>query len=144
MLVTGANGAGKTNLLEALHVGTQGFSPRTRSDAHLVHHDADHARVTVAGRREAVPTTVDVTLARHAPKRARLNGAPVRSAEHLRTELTTLVFTPDLPKTRSGKIMRRLLRDISEQRHLGDVTTLANEGVVTEIAEMAAAAASED
>ncbi|HEY5684634.1 MAG TPA: acetate--CoA ligase [Acidimicrobiia bacterium] len=56
----------------------------------------------------------------------------------------SIVFTPDLPKTRSGKIMRRLLRDISEQRHLGDVTTLANEGVVTEIAEMAAAAASED
>ena len=35
MLVTGPNGAGKTNLLESLHVGTQGFSPRTRSDAQL-------------------------------------------------------------------------------------------------------------
>jgi acetyl-CoA synthetase len=50
------------------------------------------------------------------------------------------VFTPDLPKTRSGKIMRRLLKDISENRHLGDVTTLANEAVVTEIANMAAMA----
>ncbi len=47
----------------------------------------------------------------------------------------SIVFTDDLPKTRSGKIMRRLLRDISEQRHLGDVTTLANEAVVKEIAE---------
>ena len=36
MLVTGPNGAGKTNLLESLHVGTQGFSPRTRADAQLV------------------------------------------------------------------------------------------------------------
>ena len=39
-------------------------------------------------------------------------------------------MTDDLPKTRSGKIMRRLLRDISEDRQLGDVTTLANEDVV--------------
>jgi acetyl-CoA synthetase len=41
-----------------------------------------------------------------------------------------LLFTPDLPKTRSGKIMRRLLRDIAEGRTLGDVTTLADPAVV--------------
>jgi len=46
----------------------------------------------------------------------------------------SIVFTDDLPKTRSGKIMRRLLRDISEHRNLGDVTTLANADVVEEIA----------
>ena len=51
----------------------------------------------------------------------------------------SIVFTDELPKTRSGKIMRRLLRDISEQRHLGDVTTLANADVVREIAARAAA-----
>jgi acetyl-CoA synthetase len=56
----------------------------------------------------------------------------------------SIVFTPDLPKTRSGKIMRRLLKDISENRKLGDVTTLANESVVADIAQMAAAAPSED
>ncbi len=50
----------------------------------------------------------------------------------------SIVFTDDLPKTRSGKIMRRLLQDISEHRHLGDVTTLANEAVVQEIADKAA------
>jgi acetyl-CoA synthetase len=44
-----------------------------------------------------------------------------------------ILFTPDLPKTRSGKIMRRLLRDIAERRDLGDVTTLADAGVVTTI-----------
>ncbi|MDE0674914.1 MAG: acetate--CoA ligase [Acidimicrobiia bacterium] len=49
----------------------------------------------------------------------------------------SIVFTDDLPKTRSGKIMRRLLQDISEQRQLGDVTTLANADVVAEIAEKA-------
>jgi len=46
----------------------------------------------------------------------------------------TIIFTPDLPKTRSGKIMRRLLRDISDHRTLGDVTTLANAEVVKAIA----------
>jgi acetyl-CoA synthetase len=46
----------------------------------------------------------------------------------------SIVFTMDLPKTRSGKIMRRLLKDISEQRQLGDVTTLANADIVAEIA----------
>jgi acetyl-CoA synthetase len=52
----------------------------------------------------------------------------------------SIVLTDDLPKTRSGKIMRRLLKDISEDRKLGDVTTLANEDVVSDIAQMAAAA----
>ncbi|MBI1371064.1 MAG: acetate--CoA ligase [Planctomycetes bacterium] len=41
-----------------------------------------------------------------------------------------VIFTADLPKTRSGKIMRRLLRDIAEGRTLGDTTTLADAGVV--------------
>ncbi len=45
----------------------------------------------------------------------------------------TIMFTPDLPKTRSGKIMRRLLRDIAGGRALGDTTTLADAGVVETI-----------
>jgi acetyl-CoA synthetase len=44
-----------------------------------------------------------------------------------------VTFTPELPKTRSGKIMRRLLRDIAEHRALGDVTTLADAGIVETI-----------
>jgi acetyl-CoA synthetase len=54
-----------------------------------------------------------------------------------------LVFTPELPKTRSGKIMRRLLRDIAEHRPLGDVTTLADSGIVDTIREKAGAGESE-
>ncbi|MEO7803865.1 MAG: acetate--CoA ligase, partial [Actinomycetota bacterium] len=50
-----------------------------------------------------------------------------------------IIFTDDLPKTRSGKIMRRLLRDIAEDRPLGDVTSLANDQVVEEIRQLAAA-----
>ncbi len=44
-----------------------------------------------------------------------------------------IFFTPDLPKTRSGKIMRRLLRDIAEGRALGDTTTLADPGAVQRV-----------
>ncbi len=66
-------------------------------------------------------------------------------ADELREHVATVIgklarpkqvlFTPDLPKTRSGKIMRRLLRDIAEQRVLGDVTTLADAGIVATIRE---------
>jgi acetyl-CoA synthetase len=45
-----------------------------------------------------------------------------------------VIFTEDLPKTRSGKIMRRLLRDVAEGRELGDVTTLANAEILDRIA----------
>jgi acetyl-CoA synthetase len=55
-----------------------------------------------------------------------------------------IVFTPELPKTRSGKIMRRLLRDVAENRPLGDTTTLADPTVVSEIQTRAAGEASGD
>ncbi|HEV3086417.1 MAG TPA: hypothetical protein VGX96_04250, partial [Candidatus Elarobacter sp.] len=48
-----------------------------------------------------------------------------------------LTFTQELPKTRSGKIMRRLLRDIAEGRMLGDTTTLADSSVVAELQQRA-------
>ncbi|HEX8496903.1 MAG TPA: acetyl-coenzyme A synthetase, partial [Actinomycetales bacterium] len=45
-----------------------------------------------------------------------------------------ILVVAELPKTRSGKIMRRLLRDVAEHREVGDVTTLADSGVMTLIA----------
>ena len=56
----------------------------------------------------------------------------------------TIYFTPDLPKTRSGKIMRRLLRDVAEGRNLGDTTTLADASVVSELQKRASESPSED
>jgi acetyl-CoA synthetase len=47
-----------------------------------------------------------------------------------------IIFSADLPKTRSGKIMRRLLKDIAEGRALGDTTTLADPNVVARLKEM--------
>jgi acetyl-CoA synthetase len=56
----------------------------------------------------------------------------------------TIIFTDDLPKTRSGKIMRRLLRDVAEGRDLGDTTTLADASVVDEIKRRAATSPTEE
>ena len=75
-------------------------------------------------------------------------GEEIRS--HVATKLgpiarpKTVVLVPDLPKTRSGKIMRRLLRDVAEGRDLGDTTTLADSGVVEEIRTRAAESPEED
>jgi acetyl-CoA synthetase len=55
-----------------------------------------------------------------------------------------IVFTPELPKTRSGKIMRRLLRDVAEKRPLGDTTTLADPAVIDEIKERVVAEPTEE
>src|SRR5262249_2846884 len=55
-----------------------------------------------------------------------------------------IVFTQELPKTRSGKIMRRLLRDVAEHRPLGDTTTLADPAVVDEIKSRAEAEATDE
>jgi acetyl-CoA synthetase len=70
--------------------------------------------------------------------------------EHVSTKIGKIarphgiIFTDDLPKTRSGKIMRRLLRDVAQGRALGDVTTLANAEVVEQIHEMVEAGAGGD
>ncbi|MDN5732472.1 MAG: acetyl-coenzyme A synthetase, partial [Yaniella sp.] len=56
--------------------------------------------------------------------------------EHVRSEIgpiatpRSIMTVPDLPKTRSGKIMRRLLKDVAENREIGDVTTLADASVM--------------
>jgi len=70
--------------------------------------------------------------------------------DHVATEIgpiakpKAIYFTPDLPKTRSGKIMRRLLRDVAEGRNLGDTSTLADASVVSELQRRAAETPSED
>ena len=112
VLVTGPNGAGKTNLLESLHVGTQGFSPRTRADAQLVRFGRDAARIALRGERAGVRLDLEVTLALGSGKRATLNGARLRAAEQLRGEMTTLVFTPDrLVVVKGGPAARRAYFD---------------------------------
>jgi len=95
VLVVGPNGVGKTNLLEAVHVATQGFSPRTRTDSQIIRFGAEGARAAVVGRRGDVRMELEVTVRRGEGKRAQLNEAALRAAEQLRTIVSVLVFTPD-------------------------------------------------
>jgi DNA replication and repair protein RecF len=95
VLAVGPNGVGKTNLLEALHVGTQGFSPRTRNDAQLIRFGETATRVAVRGHRGTVPLEVELVVEAGSGKRAKMNGAPLHAIEQLRSETATLVFTPD-------------------------------------------------
>jgi DNA replication and repair protein RecF len=112
VLVVGPNGAGKTNLLESLHVGTQGFSPRTRADAQLIRFGAKAGRVALRGNRGDARVELEVTIQVGEGKRARLNGAPLRAAEQLRSEVATLVFTPDrLAVVKGGPAVRRAYFD---------------------------------
>ena len=112
MLAVGRNGAGKTNLLEALHVGTQGFSPRSRNDAQLVRFGREAARIELAGARGGSKLEIEVTLRPGDAKKARLNGAALRAAEQLRSEVSTLVFTPDrLVVVKGGPAARRAYFD---------------------------------
>jgi DNA replication and repair protein RecF len=112
VLVVGRNGVGKTNLLESLHVATQGFSPRTRQDAQLIRFGEDAGRVAVAGQRGVSPIEISVTLRPGQAKEALLNGAKLPSAESLRREVSTLVFTPDrLAVVKGGPAARRAYFD---------------------------------
>lgn len=112
MLVVGRNGAGKTNLLEALHVGVQGFSPRTRAEPRLVRFGEPAARVRLEGTEAGVPVETEVTISPGEAKRLRLNGAPLASAEELRTRLTALAFVPDrLAIVKGGPAVRRAYVD---------------------------------
>jgi acetyl-CoA synthetase len=113
----------------------------------------DHSRVAeaaVCGRND--PTTGQAIVA-YVTLKGGEEGS-VEMLEELRNHVgkkigpiakpANIVFTPELPKTRSGKIMRRLLRDVAENRTLGDTTTLADPAVVEEIKERATAEPTED
>ena len=108
------------------------------------------AEAAVCGRADAITGQAIVAF-------VTLKGGEPGSVEHLEelrdhvahkigpiAKPANIVFTPELPKTRSGKIMRRLLRDVAENRPLGDTTTLADPSVVSEIADRASESAGDD
>jgi len=112
VLVAGANGSGKTNLVEAVHVGTQAFSPRTRADAQLIRFGCDGARIALRAERRGNTVTTDIAVVRKEGKRVRLNGTQLAAIDQLRNELPTLVFTPDrLVVIKGGPAVRRAYVD---------------------------------
>jgi DNA replication and repair protein RecF len=93
-------------------VGSQGFSPRTRAEPLLVRFGAGGARVRLAASAAGTPVETEVTIAPGEGKQLRLNGAPVASAEVLRTRLAALAFTPDrLAVVKGGPLVRRTYFD---------------------------------
>ncbi len=113
----------------------------------------DHPKVAEAAVIGRADATTGQAIAAFVTLRGGVEGTPELHRElrdHVANKIgkiarpASIVFTDELPKTRSGKIMRRLLKDISEKRQLGDVTTLANSDVVTEIAERAREQATAD
>ena len=128
MLLHGLNGAGKTNLLEALHVGTQGFSPRARRDAQMIRFGASAGKVTLRGSTGDNAFETGIVLAPREPRKVTLNGERLASAERLRHELTTLVFTPDrLAVVKGAPATRRAYLDRAVGRLLPARATLADD-----------------
>jgi len=93
-------------------MGSQGFSPRTRSDAEVIRIGAEAGRIALRGERGGSPLELDVTLQLRAGKKAKLNGSPLRAAEQLRGEVAALVFTPDrLAIVKGSPVVRRAYFD---------------------------------
>jgi acetyl-CoA synthetase len=95
------------------------------------------AEAAVCGRADA---TTGQAIVAYVTLKGDREGSPEKLAElraHVAEKIgkiampANIVFTPELPKTRSGKIMRRLLRDVAENREVGDVTTLADSSVMS-------------
>ena len=102
----------------------------------LRHQPEQHPRLVDARRGEALAAFVTLKQG--------IDGTPALQDElkqHVAKKIGSLarpddlIFSAELPKTRSGKIMRRLLRDIAEGRALGDTTTLADPNVVATLKE---------
>jgi len=108
-------------------------------DHHLV---AESAVVGAVDETTGQAIVAFVTLVADAGEATDARGQELRA--HVATKIgpiarpKTVIFTDELPKTRSGKIMRRLLRDVAEGRVLGDTTTLADPAVVEEIRRLSA------
>ena len=93
--VVGPNGAGKTALIEMIHFGCLGYSPRTTSEAQVVRFGAELLRVETDVLLSSGPVSVEIGYRPGEPKRVTVNGAAERSVERLLGRFPVLVFTPD-------------------------------------------------
>lgn len=100
-------------------MGTQGFSPRSRSDAQMIRFGSAAGRVSLRGTVGDTGFESDVLLSSRDGRKATLNGERLASVERLRTELRTLVFTPDrLAVVKGAPATRRAYLDRSVTRLL--------------------------
>ena len=93
--VVGPNGAGKTSLIEMIHFGCAGYSPRTTTESQVIRFGSDVTRVEVDVQLRGGPVTNEVGFRPGEPKRVTVDGAPERSVAGLLSRFPVLVFTPD-------------------------------------------------
>ena len=109
-------------------MGTQGFSPRARRDAQMIRFGADASRISLRGALDDTAFETEVALARRDARWAVFNGERLGSAEQLRHELTTLVFTPDrLAIVKGAPAVRRAYLDRALARLLPARARLATD-----------------
>lgn len=107
-LICGANGAGKTNLLEALYFGLTGRSCRTGNEREVVRFGAGTTRVTVATQGEDARHELSVGFQPGEPKRMRVDGAPVERLLDVAARPLVSVFLPDrLDLVKGAPTLRR-------------------------------------
>jgi DNA replication and repair protein RecF len=93
--VVGPNGAGKTSLIEMIHFGCAGYSPRTTTESQVIRFGSDVTRVEVDVHLRGGAVTSEVGFRPGEPKRVAVAGAPERSVAGLLARFPVLVFTPD-------------------------------------------------
>jgi DNA replication and repair protein RecF len=115
--LVGPNGAGKTALIEMIHFGCLGYSPRTSAEAQVVQFGAEATHVETDVELQTGRVSVGLGYRPGEPKRVTVNGAPERSIERLLPRFPVLVFTPDrlrliqgAPALRRAYIDRALVR----------------------------------
>lgn len=115
--LVGPNGAGKTALIEMIHFGCLGYSPRTSAEAQVVRFGAEATHVETEVDVQAGRVTVGLGYRPGEPKRVTVNGAAERSIERLLPRFPVLVFTPDrlrliqgAPALRRAYVDRALVR----------------------------------
>ncbi len=124
--IVGANGAGKTSLLEAAHLALTGYSPRTTNDARCVQEGAAFLRVEAEVVARGSSHDVSVGFEPGVPKRVTLDGKSLRSRDQLDAWWTCLVFLPDrLAVVKRAPAVRRAYLDRATSRlepaHLTEV-----------------------
>ena len=112
-VICGENGAGKTNLLEALHLCSIGRSPRTRKDGELIATGKKNASVAVKYLRAGVERSVEVELSTTKNKLVALDGTPSNKLSDVVGNFASVYFSPDeLNIVRGAPLYRRRFMDI--------------------------------
>ena len=95
IVLYGTNGAGKTNILESIYVGTIGKSHRTNDTSDMLLFNADEAGIVVNFEKKDTPQKVNIKLFRQGPKDIRLNDTKISQKELIGTLNTCLLYTSD-------------------------------------------------